>query len=248
MIGRQTPGVAQSGPSMSSYAKFDEQSLTELVRQAEQRLSAQLARMIAGFQRGIALAGILIAAAAAAFAYAKGQPVPEGFMGGGEHPGDLIGFGLAFASIASGLSALATRPALVGSSGRWWRELAVGPAPGRQTILAHTLERYEQKIDRNRFWTLLSDGLLFFSLTTAIWLSFVVQSSFPRRPQISPPYIEGARGERSPVSPLMCGKLFIVCDQRAWAEKARLERATPAERKIDEQRVQERWEKMMYGK
>lgn len=66
----------------------------------------------------------------------------------------------------------------------------------------------------------------------ALILSVVVAVSLlpSRYDAIGPPYIEGRDGSRVPVSAIKCGDLFIICDESAWREHARLLRATRSER------------------
>lgn len=59
---------------------------------------------------------------------------------------------------------------------------------------------------------------------------------------IEPPFLEGKGGERLPVSPMMCGAPFIICDQKAWFEKKRLSSGSDTDRAAARQAAEQRYQ------
>jgi len=77
------------------------------------------------------------------------------------------------------------------------------------------------------------------TITLMVCLMFYTES----RQTVEPPYMVDIRGgDRTPVSPMMCGRLYIECDAAAWREHRRLKLGTQAQRDAAERAAdQRRW-------
>lgn len=60
---------------------------------------------------------------------------------------------------------------------------------------------------------------------------------------ILPPYMADKNGARSPVSPMKCGYMFVVCDKQAWQARDQLLKGTPQDRANAELSARKLWYK-----
>ena len=71
-------------------------------------------------------------------------------------------------------------------------------------------------------------AMLFAGFCVAVGGIFAV-AALRRDDGIPPPYIESYTGERLPIHPLWCHRVYSVCDQKSWEDWSRLRRAPPEE-------------------
>ncbi|MBI5941299.1 MAG: hypothetical protein HY859_12810 [Caulobacterales bacterium] len=192
--------------------------MTELVRQAEVRLAAQHPLLLAAIQRGVALSGLMLAAAATMLNVAVSSSdrlpalVPELMVGAAA--------ALVFGALITFFGGSLSKIELVGSGGAEVDGIDSTLALPKAELLRRMLDDYHRRVAANaEFLSRCLRVQFVAAISIVVAVGTIATSIFPADNNVRPPYILDARGgSRVPVPSSECGKLWVVCDEAAWKE------------------------------